>query len=106
MGLRDRVLIGLMAYSFARVGAVLQMKVADYFVQGRRRWGRLHENGAKSTTFPVTTILITFWMNTLLPLTSPSTPSVICFGRQHPSQVPSRKNPCTCRDNIALRKGG
>jgi hypothetical protein len=30
MGLRDRALIGLMAYSFARVVAVMQMKVADY----------------------------------------------------------------------------
>ena len=39
VGLRDRALIGLMAYSFARVGAVLQMKVGDYFVQERRRWG-------------------------------------------------------------------
>jgi integrase len=29
MGLRDRALIGLMAYSFARIGAALQMKVAD-----------------------------------------------------------------------------
>jgi site-specific recombinase XerD len=34
MGLRDRALIGLMAYSFARIGAVLQIKVGDYFVQG------------------------------------------------------------------------
>jgi hypothetical protein len=39
VGLRDRALIGLMAYSFARVGAVLQMKVGDYFVQERRRMG-------------------------------------------------------------------
>jgi integrase/recombinase XerD len=45
IGLRDRALIGLMAYSFARVGAVLQMKVGDYFVQARRRWVRLHEKG-------------------------------------------------------------
>jgi site-specific recombinase XerD len=35
-GLRDRALIGVMVYTFARVGAVLQMKVRDYFVQGRR----------------------------------------------------------------------
>jgi site-specific recombinase XerD len=39
IGLRDRALIGLMAYSFARVGAVLQMKVGDYFVQGRLAMG-------------------------------------------------------------------
>jgi integrase len=50
--LRDRALIGLMAYSFARVGAVLQMKVGDYFVQGRRRWVRLHEKGGKEHDVP------------------------------------------------------
>src|ERR1700726_3533360 len=33
LGLRDRALIGIMTYSFARVGAVIQMKVSDYFVQ-------------------------------------------------------------------------
>jgi integrase len=52
MGLRDRALIGLMAYSFARVGAVLQMKVGDYFVRGRRRWVRLHEKGGKEHDVP------------------------------------------------------
>jgi site-specific recombinase XerD len=52
VGLRDRALIGLMAYSFARVGAVLQMKVGDYFVQGRRRWARLHEKGGKEHDVP------------------------------------------------------
>ena len=52
MGLRDRALIGLMAYSFARVGAVLQMKVGDYFVQGRCRWVRLHEKGGKEHDVP------------------------------------------------------
>src|SRR5271165_5173161 len=52
IGLRDRALIGLMAYSFARVGAVLQMKVGDYFVQGRRRWVRLHEKGGKEHDVP------------------------------------------------------
>ena len=35
-GLRDRALIGLMVYTFARVSAVIRMKVSDYFVQGRR----------------------------------------------------------------------
>src|SRR6516225_7254386 len=38
LGLRDRALIGPMAYTFARVGAVIRMQVGDYFVQGRRRW--------------------------------------------------------------------
>jgi site-specific recombinase XerD len=51
-GLRDRALIGVMVYTFARVGAVLQMKVRDYFVQGRRGWVRLHEKGGKEHDVP------------------------------------------------------
>jgi site-specific recombinase XerC len=47
IGLRDRALIGSMVYAFARVNAVLQMKVKDYFVQGRRGWVRLQERGGK-----------------------------------------------------------
>jgi integrase len=46
-GLRDRALIGLMVYTFARVGAAIAMKVEDYYVQGRRGWIRLHEKGGK-----------------------------------------------------------
>ena len=51
-GLRDRALIGIMIYTFARVGAVLQMNVADYFTQGRRGWVRLHEKGGKEHEAP------------------------------------------------------
>src|SRR3546814_2903356 len=46
-GLRDRALIGLMVYSFARIGAALAMRVEDVFVQNRRLWVRLHEKGGK-----------------------------------------------------------
>jgi integrase len=52
LGLRDRALVGIMVYSFAHIGAVIQMKVADYFVQGRRRWVRLHEKGGKEHDLP------------------------------------------------------
>ena len=41
VGLRDRALIGVMVYSFARVSAALGMTVEDYFQQGRRKWFRL-----------------------------------------------------------------
>jgi integrase/recombinase XerD len=51
-GLRDRALIGVMIYTFARVGAVLQMNVGDYFTQGRRGWVRLHEKGGKEHEAP------------------------------------------------------
>jgi len=52
IGLRDRALIGAMVYTFARINAVLQMKVSDYFVQGRRGWVRLHEKGGKQHEVP------------------------------------------------------
>ncbi|WP_157632503.1 tyrosine-type recombinase/integrase, partial [Bacillus cereus] len=42
-GLRDRALIALMVYSFARIGAALSMRVEDVFMQNRRLWVRLHE---------------------------------------------------------------
>jgi site-specific recombinase XerD len=51
-GLRDRALIGVMVYTFARVGAVLMMNVGDYFSQGRRGWVRLHEKGGKEHAAP------------------------------------------------------
>jgi site-specific recombinase XerD len=51
-GLRDRALIGLMVYTFARVGAVLGMRVEDVYVQGRRTWVRLHEKGGKEHAMP------------------------------------------------------
>ena len=51
-GLRDRALIAVMVYSFARVGAVVAMSVEDYFSQGRRMWFRLHEKGGKLHDVP------------------------------------------------------
>jgi integrase/recombinase XerC len=51
-GLRDRALIGLMVYSFARIGAALAMRVQDVFVQNRRLWVRLHEKGGKRHEMP------------------------------------------------------
>ena len=51
-GLRDRALIALMVYTFARVGAALQMRVEDVYVQGRRTWVRLHEKGGKEHEMP------------------------------------------------------
>lgn len=52
IGLRDRALISLMAYSFARVGAATAMKVEDVYVQRRRLWIRLHEKGGKLHEMP------------------------------------------------------
>lgn len=51
-GLRDRALIALMVYSFARTGAALGMKVEDVFTQKRRLWVRLREKGGKQHEMP------------------------------------------------------
>lgn len=52
IGLRDRALIGVMVYSFARVSATVGMNVEDYYPQGRRMWFRLHEKGGKRHDVP------------------------------------------------------
>jgi hypothetical protein len=39
IGMRDRALVGVMVYAFARINAVLQIKVSDYFAQGPPRLG-------------------------------------------------------------------
>jgi len=51
-GLRDRALIALMVYSFARIGAALGMKIEDVFTQNRRLWVRLREKGGKAHAMP------------------------------------------------------
>ena len=52
VGLRDRALIGLMTYTFARVEAAISMNVADYFPKGKRWHVRLHEKGGKDHEMP------------------------------------------------------
>jgi site-specific recombinase XerD len=52
VGLRDRALIGLMVFSFARIGAALGMRVEDVFTQNRRLWVRLREKGGKAHAMP------------------------------------------------------
>jgi integrase/recombinase XerD len=53
VGLRDRALICVLIYSFARISAALSIRVEDYFPQGKRWWLRLHEKGGKNHEMPV-----------------------------------------------------
>jgi site-specific recombinase XerD len=57
IGLRDRALIAVMAFAFARIGAVTGMKVEDAFIQQRRLWLRLHEKGGRVHEMPCHHIL-------------------------------------------------
>jgi site-specific recombinase XerD len=52
VGLRDRALIALLVYTFARVSAAMQMNGEDVYIQGKRLWVRLHEKGGKEHTLP------------------------------------------------------
>jgi len=52
VGLRDRALIALMVYSFARIGAALGMAVEDVYTQNRRLCVRLREKDGKRHAMP------------------------------------------------------
>ena len=51
-GLRDRALIGVLVFSFARITAVVSMRVADYYTQGRRSFFQFHEKGGRYNVVP------------------------------------------------------
>ena len=51
-GLRDRALLGVLVFSFARVTAAVSMRVADYYTQGPRSFFRLHEKGGRYNVVP------------------------------------------------------
>jgi integrase/recombinase XerD len=63
IGLRDRALIGLMIYSFARVGASITMTVGDLFQHRKQLWLRLHEKGGKRHEVPCHPELEVYLMN-------------------------------------------
>ena len=60
VGLRDRALIGLMAYTFARIGAAVAMNVGDFFPQGTGYLVRLREKGGKRKTMAAHHLLVEY----------------------------------------------
>jgi integrase/recombinase XerD len=52
VSLRDRAVIAVMTYTFARVGAVVALAVEDYFPQQKRWWLRLREKNGKANEMP------------------------------------------------------
>ncbi|MEN8446888.1 MAG: tyrosine-type recombinase/integrase [Cyanobacteria bacterium J06555_13] len=53
IGLRDRALIALMTFTFARIGAAVGMNVEDYILKGTRNTARLLEKGGKYMEVPL-----------------------------------------------------
>lgn len=53
VGLRDRAIIGTMFFTFARVGAVVKLKVSDLVCTGRRFWLQLDEKRGRQNRVPI-----------------------------------------------------
>jgi site-specific recombinase XerD len=53
VGLRDQAILGVLAYTFARIGAVVSLRVKDYFQIGKRSVLRFSEKGGKEKEIPV-----------------------------------------------------
>ena len=53
IGLRDKALIATLAYTFARITAVVSLRTADYMQIGKRSFLRFVEKGGKEKEIPV-----------------------------------------------------
>ena len=53
MGLRDRAILGVLAYTGAGVGAVAKLRLSDYRNTGEQRTLRFREKGGKDRGIPV-----------------------------------------------------
>ncbi len=62
-GLRDRALIGLMVYTFARISAAIGTNLGDVFREQRRLRVRLHEKGGKEHQMPCHHALETYLLD-------------------------------------------
>ena len=88
IGLRDRALIGLMVYSFARIGAAIGMRGEDVYTQNRRLWVRLQEKGGKQPPCRATTI---------------SNPTCTSRQRAAPAAIAASFNPASCLLSSSFR---
>ena len=52
VGLRDRAIVAVMAFTFGRVTAVVNLNVEDYYAQKKRWWLRFHEKNGKVNEMP------------------------------------------------------
>lgn len=85
IGLRDRALIGLMLYTFARVSAAVTMKVEDVLTRNGRMWIRLEDKGGKVLELPAHHELEADVAAYLEPARDPS--------REENSPLPRRRRP-------------
>jgi site-specific recombinase XerC len=101
VGLRDRALIGLMVYSFARIGAALGMAVEDVYTQNRRLWCGCARRAASATRCRATTTL----MNISSPISTGQACATIPRGRYsaRSGAVPASSRARCCRRRTPMR---
>lgn len=75
-GLRDRALIGVLLYSFARISAALAMDRADFYPQARSWWLRLHEKNGTEHALEAHSLIVAYLgaYIDVLPDSEPATP--------------------------------
>jgi hypothetical protein len=73
VGLRDRAFVAVMISAFARLSAVIGLKVEDYFPLKKRWRLRLREKGGKVTRWAAITSSSNFWMRISRPPESATT---------------------------------
>src|SRR6202047_3060591 len=65
-GLRDRALLGVLAYTFARIGGVVNLKVEDYYPSGKNGFcSALKKKAAKRKSSLCTTSSKSSWTSIL-----------------------------------------
>ena len=92
--LRDRTIIAVMTYTFARVGAVVALAVEDYYPQKKHWWLKLHEKNGKVNEMPCHPSWPSIWMNTSKRPASPATAKARCSAR--PCARRRRSPRCRC----------
>lgn len=96
IGLRDRAMIGTMAYSFARVSAVTSLDVVHAFHQRQRLWLRLTEKGGQCKDVPCHHHLETYlseWIEAAELADMPDAPLFQTFTWEPPPEVDGQDEP-------------
>ncbi len=94
IGKRDRALLALLLYTFARISAALGMNTDDVFTQDRRTWVRLSEKGGKAHEMPAHHLLDDYLFEYMQLLPSPGKGKVPLFqsmGRGKGGQLTGRR---------------
>ncbi len=97
VGLRDRAIIAVMTYTFARVGAVVALNVEDYFAQKKRWWLRLNEKNGKVHEMPCHHKLEAYLDAYIAKAASPAMPRGRCSASRSGKPKSSGRGGCRAR---------